>query len=54
MNEEAYNKTNTGGKMTYYSRSRQTFWLKAELAHRKNYEYTRNMEANKSADLWRK
>lgn len=32
MNEEAYNKTIRTGKMTYYSRSRQTLWTKGETS----------------------
>ncbi len=32
MNEEAYNRTITDGKMTYYSRSRKALWLKGETS----------------------
>ncbi len=32
MNEEAYNKTLSTGKMTYYSRSRNQLWLKGETS----------------------
>lgn len=32
MNEEAYNKTVRTGKMTYYSRSRRTLWVKGETS----------------------
>jgi len=32
MNEEAYNKTKESGKVTFYSRSRQTLWTKGETS----------------------
>ena len=32
MNEESYNKTLETGLMTYYSRSRQSLWLKGETS----------------------
>jgi len=32
MNEEAYNRTITQGKMTYFSRSRNALWLKGETS----------------------
>jgi len=32
MNEEAYLKTETEGKVTFYSRSRQTLWTKGETS----------------------
>lgn len=37
MNEEAYNKTIAGGKMTYYSRSRSSLWLKGETSGHVQY-----------------
>ncbi len=30
MNEEAFNKTNTTGKVTFYSRSKNRLWTKGE------------------------
>ncbi|NLZ84075.1 MAG: bifunctional phosphoribosyl-AMP cyclohydrolase/phosphoribosyl-ATP diphosphatase HisIE [Clostridiales bacterium] len=41
MNEEAYNKTITDGKMTYYSRSRQSLWVKGETSD--HYQYVKEM-----------
>lgn len=41
MNEEAYNKTITDGKMTYYSRSRQSLWVKGETSG--HYQYVKEM-----------
>lgn len=41
MNEEAYNKTIAGGKMTYYSRSRQALWLKGETSG--HYQYVKEL-----------
>jgi len=41
MNEEAYNKTIAGGKMTYYSRSRQTLWLKGETSG--HFQYVKEL-----------
>ncbi|ABX43142.1 phosphoribosyl-ATP diphosphatase [Lachnoclostridium phytofermentans ISDg] len=39
MNEEAYEKTLETGRMTYYSRSRQSLWIKGETSG--NYQYVR-------------
>ncbi|HHU71802.1 MAG TPA: bifunctional phosphoribosyl-AMP cyclohydrolase/phosphoribosyl-ATP diphosphatase HisIE [Clostridiales bacterium] len=41
MNEEAYNKTITDGKMTYYSRSRQSLWVKGETSG--HYQYVKEL-----------
>jgi phosphoribosyl-ATP pyrophosphohydrolase/phosphoribosyl-AMP cyclohydrolase len=41
MNEEAYNKTITFGRMTYYSRSRQCLWLKGETSG--HYQYVKEL-----------
>lgn len=41
MNEEAYNRTITDGKMTYYSRSRNALWVKGETSG--NYLYLKEM-----------
>ncbi len=41
MNEEAYNKTVVGGRMTYYSRSRNTLWLKGETSG--HYQYVKEL-----------
>ncbi len=41
MNEEAYNKTVVGGKMTYFSRSRGSLWLKGETSG--HYQYVKEL-----------
>ncbi len=41
MNEEAYNKTIMGGRMTYYSRSRQELWLKGETSG--HFQYVKEL-----------
>ncbi len=41
MNEEAYLATLQTGKMTYYSRSRQTLWLKGETSG--HFQYVRSL-----------
>lgn len=41
MNEEAYNRTITEGKMTYYSRSRKSLWLKGETSG--HFQYVKGL-----------
>lgn len=41
MNEEAYNRTITGGRMTYYSRSRSELWLKGETSG--HFQYVKEL-----------
>ena len=41
MNEESYQKTYETGKMTYYSRSRQTLWCKGETSG--HYQYVKEL-----------
>ena len=41
MNEEAYNLTVETGKMTYYSRSRQSLWIKGETSG--HFQYVRSL-----------
>ncbi len=41
MNEEAYQKTVLTGRMTYYSRSRQTLWIKGETSG--HYQYVKEL-----------
>ncbi|NLO08684.1 MAG: bifunctional phosphoribosyl-AMP cyclohydrolase/phosphoribosyl-ATP diphosphatase HisIE [Clostridiales bacterium] len=41
MNEEAYNRTITDGRMTYFSRSRNELWLKGESSG--NYQYVKEI-----------
>ncbi|HWT77070.1 MAG TPA: bifunctional phosphoribosyl-AMP cyclohydrolase/phosphoribosyl-ATP diphosphatase HisIE [Mobilitalea sp.] len=41
MNEEAYNKTVVGGRMTYFSRSRNQLWLKGETSG--HYQYVKEL-----------
>ncbi len=44
MNEEAFNNTINVGKMTYFSRSRQTLWLKGETSG--HYQYVKSLTAD--------
>lgn len=48
MNEEAYNKTITDGKMTYYSRSRQSLWVKGESSS--HYQYVKELRIDCDKD----
>ncbi|MBQ7563954.1 MAG: bifunctional phosphoribosyl-AMP cyclohydrolase/phosphoribosyl-ATP pyrophosphatase, partial [Lachnospiraceae bacterium] len=41
MNKEAYEKTIEGGRMTYYSRSRNELWLKGETSG--HFQYVRSL-----------
>lgn len=41
MNEEAFHATLSSGKMTYYSRSRQTLWLKGETSG--HFQYVKSL-----------
>ena len=44
MNEEAFNTTINIGKMTYYSRSRQSLWIKGETSG--HYQYVKSLTAD--------
>ena len=48
MNEEAYNKTISSGRMTYYSRSRKELWLKGETSG--NYQYLKELSLDCDKD----
>ena len=48
MNEEAYNKTIAGGRMTYYSRSRSKLWLKGETSG--HYQYVKELSIDCDKD----
>ncbi len=48
MNEEAYNKTIETGKMTYYSRSRQTLWCKGATSG--HYQYLKELSIDCDRD----
>lgn len=51
MNEEAYNKTIAGGRMTYYSRSRKTLWLKGETTGHFQYVKELSLDCDKDTLL---
>ncbi len=48
MNEEAYNKTLETGKMTYFSRSRQSLWLKGETSS--HFQFVKSLYADCDLD----
>ena len=48
MNEEAYERTIEGGRMTYYSRSRRSLWLKGETSG--HYQYVHSLTADCDMD----
>jgi phosphoribosyl-ATP pyrophosphohydrolase/phosphoribosyl-AMP cyclohydrolase len=48
MNEEAYNKTIASGRMTYYSRSRKTIWIKGESSG--HYQYVKELSLDCDKD----
>lgn len=48
MNEEAYNRTISTGRMTYFSRSRNELWLKGETSG--HYQYVKNLTADCDMD----
>ncbi|MBP5281101.1 MAG: bifunctional phosphoribosyl-AMP cyclohydrolase/phosphoribosyl-ATP diphosphatase HisIE [Lachnospiraceae bacterium] len=48
MNEEAYLQTLRTGKMTYYSRSRQTLWLKGETSG--HFQHVKSLTADCDLD----
>ncbi len=48
MNEEAYENTLRTGKMTYYSRSRQTLWVKGETSG--HFQYVKSLTADCDMD----
>jgi phosphoribosyl-ATP pyrophosphohydrolase/phosphoribosyl-AMP cyclohydrolase len=53
MNEEAYNKTIAEGRMTYYSRSRQTLWVKGETSGHFQYVKELTLDCDKDTILAR-
>lgn len=48
MNKESFEQTLAGGKMTYYSRSRQQLWLKGETSG--HYQYVKSLEIDCDRD----
>lgn len=48
MNEEAFHKTIQTGKMTYYSRSRETLWVKGETSG--HYQYVKELYMDCDSD----
>lgn len=48
MNEEAYNMTIRTGRMTYYSRSRQSLWIKGETSG--HFQYVKSLKIDCDQD----
>ncbi|MGN1313616.1 MAG: bifunctional phosphoribosyl-AMP cyclohydrolase/phosphoribosyl-ATP diphosphatase HisIE [Lachnospiraceae bacterium] len=48
MNKQAYERTLSSGKMTYWSRSRQELWIKGETSG--NYQYVKSLAADCDKD----
>lgn len=48
MNEEAYNRTISTGRMTYFSRSRKELWLKGETSG--HFQYVKSLTADCDMD----
>ena len=48
MNETSYNETLKTKRMTYYSRSRQTLWIKGETSG--HYQYVKSLHADCDLD----
>ena len=48
MNEEAYDQTTRNGRMTYFSRSRNSLWLKGETSG--HFQYVKEMKADCDKD----
>lgn len=48
MNEEAFEATLKGGRMTYFSRSRNTLWLKGETSG--HYQYVKSLQLDCDCD----
>lgn len=53
MNEEAYNKTFDSGLMTYYSRSRQSLWVKGETSGHIQHLYSCYVDCDKDTLLFK-
>ena len=48
MNEESFNETIRTGKMTYYSRSRQSLWLKGETSG--HFQFVKSLKVDCDRD----
>ena len=48
MNEESYNLTVKTGRMTYFSRSRQSLWIKGETSG--HFQYVKSLSADCDRD----